>query len=142
MKTLFKSRGVTLLEIMLVLAIASMIIVMSIRYYQSANQSSQVNAFLTQVQGITAAVDSLAQGSSYNTITQATVTSVLGGGANALVPPWGGSMTFAATTSGYTLTPNPAPAGAVCTMVTTRLKTNSHYTVGANCGSITYNANT
>ena len=62
MKRFAKSMlGVTLLEIMLVLAIAAMIIVMSVRYYQSASASQQVNAVLQQIQGITAAADGLAQ---------------------------------------------------------------------------------
>ena len=50
MKRTIKSiYGATLLEIMLVLAIAAMIIVMSVRYYQSAQMSSQANAFVAQV---------------------------------------------------------------------------------------------
>jgi type II secretory pathway component PulJ len=40
--------GVTLLEIMLVLAVAAMIIIMSVRYYESANSSQQANATLQQ----------------------------------------------------------------------------------------------
>ncbi len=38
--------GVTLLEIMLVLAIAAMVVVMSIRYYQAARASQQANDVL------------------------------------------------------------------------------------------------
>ena len=67
--------GVTLLEIMLVLAIAAMIIVMSIRYYQSANASSQANALMQQIQAITAAADNIAQGAGgvYSTISTTTL---------------------------------------------------------------------
>lgn len=61
MKSLSRSAGVTLLEIMLVLAIAAMIIVMSVRYYQSASSSQQATAAFAQVQAITAAADTLAQ---------------------------------------------------------------------------------
>ena len=63
-----KNQGVTLLEVLLVLAIAAMIIVMSIRYYQSASTSQQVNMTMEEIQAITAAADNLAIGSgSYQT---------------------------------------------------------------------------
>ncbi len=80
MKLLKSIKGVTLLEIMLVLAIAAMVIVMSIRYYQSATLSQQVNQTMSQIQSIAAAADNLAVGSnSYTTsATAPDVTSVVG----------------------------------------------------------------
>src|SRR3954470_14535314 len=59
MKRSFKSAyGVTLLEIMLVLAIAAMIVVMSIRYYQSASLNQKVAATMDNVTGIISAGES------------------------------------------------------------------------------------
>ncbi len=142
MKRFSKSMlGVTLLEIMLVLAIAAMIIVMSIRYYQAANQSQQANSFLEQVQGITATVESLAIGSgTYSTITVTNLQTMLPGGANALNAPWGGAITFAPAANGFTLTV-PAPSTPTCTLITKQLSVNNHYVVSATCGSVQYIAN-
>ena len=79
MKQLKSIKGVTLLEIMLVLAIAAMVIVMSIRYYQSATLSQQVNQTMSQIQAIAAAADNLAIGSgSYVAATQAAITAQVG----------------------------------------------------------------
>lgn len=59
MKRSFKSvLGVTLLEIMLVLAIAAMVIVMSIRYYQSASLNQKVSVTMNNITGIVAATES------------------------------------------------------------------------------------
>ncbi len=142
MKRFSKSMlGVTLLEIMLVLAIAAMIIVMSIRYYQAANQSQQANSFLEQVQGITATVESLAIGSgTYSTITTANLQTMLPGGVSALNAPWGGAITFTANTNGFTLAV-PAPSTPTCTLITKQLSVNNHYTVDGSCATVTYIAN-
>lgn len=80
MRALAKSTlGVTLLEIMLVLAIAAMIIVMSIRYYDSATTSQQANTTLQQVQAIIVTMDNLGMGSnSYVGISQSDIESLLG----------------------------------------------------------------
>ena len=112
MKRFLKStQGVTLLEIMLVLAIAAMIIVMSIRYYQSAQASSQANAFVSQVQAIAAAAENLAQGT--GTFPAATtLTPILP--VNALTsPPWGGTLAYQSAATGFTLTYT-APGAATC----------------------------
>ena len=72
-------RGVTLLEIMLVLAIAAMIIVMSVRYYQSTTNAQQANAFVAQMQAIAAAMDQLAESThSYKNIQEAELTALVG----------------------------------------------------------------
>ena len=61
MKLALQSKGVTLLEIMLVLAIAAIIIVMSVRYYQSTTNAQQAHAFIAQMQAIQAALDQTAE---------------------------------------------------------------------------------
>src|SRR5438128_3196775 len=96
----FKSSvlGVTLLEIMLVLAIAAMIIVMSIRYYQSAGSSNQANAVLQQIQAITAMADNLAQtNGSYSSVSNGTLDPLLPG--NSFTAPSSGKMTITGGTA-------------------------------------------
>ncbi len=135
------TQGVTLLEIMLVLAIAAMIIVMSVRYYQSASQNQQANAFIEQVQGIAATVESYAQGAGgYTNASQAAITPLLPN--NAFVAPWGGTMSLTATTTGFSLAINPGCSPAVGSLVQVRLQSDKRFTVSATCTSVAYNATT
>jgi type II secretory pathway pseudopilin PulG len=124
--------GVTLLEIMLVLAIAAMVIVMSIRYYQSATSSQQANSALAQIQSITAAADSIAQGAggyTTSTISASNISPLLP--KNGLVTPWNGGVAFSnITATKYTVTLSNTPA-AVCPILKTKLAVNSHYDVTA-----------
>jgi type II secretory pathway pseudopilin PulG len=121
--------GVTLLEIMLVLAIAAMIIVMSVRYYQSATSSQQANAILQQIQAIVAAADGLAQGNgSYSNCTSTNVKPLLP--AAGLNTPWGTTITLSATASSITITIPKVPSG-VCPLVVTKLSANNHYSSSA-----------
>lgn len=119
--------GVTLLEIMLVLAIAAMIIVMSVRYYQSATANQQANAALQMVQGVTAAADSLAQATgSYSSVNKTTIESLMPN--RSLTLPWGATMTVAtgAAKNQYDVT-IPNTPGAVCTLLVSRLKASKKY---------------
>lgn len=138
--------GVTLLEIMLVLAIAAMIIVMSIRYYQSATSSQQANTILQQIQGVTAAMDNLAVGSgTYANITQAQLVAAVGGAAN-VTTPLGTTINMSApSATGYTIT---VPLNAtVCPMVATKVAANLKMaisggaTAAATCTTLTYTYN-
>ena len=134
MKQVFKSistRGVTLLEVMLVLAVAAMIILMSVRYYQSATASQQANAALQQIQGITAAADSLAQASGSYSAGGVSTTSLApllpGGTTNAFTTPWGTTITITAVgASSYTVSLPGTPSG-VCPLLTSKLRQNVHY---------------
>lgn len=138
MKRYCKSLGVTLLEILLVLAIAAMIIVMSVRYYQSATASQQSNALMSQIQSITAAADNLAQGGSYVDATQTAIAGLLP--QNGLTAPWGGAITVTGqSATSYLVTVKETPT-AVCTLIVNRLKTDNHYTT-VTCtptGDLTY----
>ena len=97
-RTLRTMLGVTLLEIMLVLAIASMVIVMSIRYYQTATASQQANAALEMISSITAAADSLAQGAGGYSSAALSATSIAPLlPANGLVTPWNQTVVIAAS---------------------------------------------
>ncbi|MBX3708333.1 MAG: hypothetical protein KIT56_06585 [Gammaproteobacteria bacterium] len=132
MKRVFKTvLGVTLLEVMLVLAIAAMIIVMSVRYYQSASASQQANAVLQQIQGIVSAADNLAQaGGSYSAVklNNSTLTPLLPGGA--LTTPWGEPITVTSTSATtFTINAGHVPSG-VCPLLYSKLATNNHYSIG------------
>ncbi|HEX4046143.1 MAG TPA: hypothetical protein VHZ76_10820 [Gammaproteobacteria bacterium] len=130
MQKMKRLSGVTLLEVLLVLAIAAMIIVMSVRYYQSASTSQQANTVLAQIQSITAAMDSLAQaGASYSNIFDSTIAPLLP--ANGLRPPWGGTpITVSGKGGKFTVTIPLMPAG-VCSIVKTYLDQNPHFKVEA-----------
>jgi type II secretory pathway pseudopilin PulG len=147
MKKFVKSvLGVTLLEVMLVLAIAAMIIVMSVRYYQSANASQQTNSILAQITAIVSAADSLSQSTgSYAGVTTTTITSVVP--ANSMTTPWGTDITISAqATSSFTVQIPTVPTN-VCPLMVARLQANAHFTNITACGnapttvSTTYIAN-
>lgn len=126
MKKVMKSvLGVTLLEVMLVLAVAAMIIVMSVRYYQSATANQQANSALQIIQGIAAAADSLAQSSgAFNGagVTAAAVQSLMPN--NSLALPWGTTATWAGTSATvYTVTMPSMPA-QVCQRVSASIRSN------------------
>lgn len=113
--------GVTLLEIMLVLAIAAMIIVMSIRYYQSASSNQKINSAVNIITGIVAAAESaLTMGGG---LSASTIKSYLPGGT---LPksPWGGDVTLSATTNTFTIV-IPNVGGDCSTKLSTLMSTNS-----------------
>jgi Tfp pilus assembly protein PilE len=140
MKNLSKMAGVTLLEVMLVLAVAAMIIVMSVRYYQSATNSSQVNDTMQLIQGITAAEDGLAQNTgSYSSGDTTAIQPLMPNGQ--MTTDWGGTVSVAGTATTFTITFSPAPSPVVCTMLTGKMLqggTGSKYTLPVGCGSVTY----
>jgi type II secretory pathway pseudopilin PulG len=130
MKQFRRALGVTLLEVMLVLAIAAMIIVMSVRYYQSASYSQQANTVLQQIQSIVAGADSIAQGKgTYSGITMTTLKPLLPGGGT--TTPWGEEITVLG--SGPTkvdITIPTVPAG-VCPLLLAKFAQNESFTIGA-----------
>jgi type II secretory pathway pseudopilin PulG len=128
--------GVTLLEIMLVLAIAAMVIVMSIRYYQSASDNQKINSALNTITGIVAAGESyLASGpaSGMSGISNAVLQSQVG----YTVPPspWGGSITVAGSgNTTYSISMPVSSSGSVCTRMIALLAQNSKFT-NTSCAS-------
>lgn len=136
------SRGVTLLEIMLVLAVAAMIIVMSVRYYQSATANQQANAVLQEIQAITAIADGVAQGNTrYSAVTQSSISQLMPN--QSLATPWGSTITVkSGNASSYSVSIPNAPT-AVCNQIPPRLQTNAKFS-GATCSnntiSYTYDA--
>lgn len=126
--------GVTLLEIMLVLAIAAMIIVMSVRYYQTASASQQANSVLQSIQAITSIADGLAQGSgSYTVVSQNSVKALMPN--KIMTTPWGTTIAVSTgTATSYDVTFPTMPA-AVCAQVTPKLQGNANYNITSSCGS-------
>jgi len=129
MRTNKSMLGVTLLEIMLVLAIAAMVIVMSVRYYQSASANQQANGALQMIQAITAAADSLSQGSgSYSTggVSTSTIQQLMP--QNSMTAPWGGAITIGSVSgNSYSVSVASVPE-QVCLLIKSRLTGNSKYT--------------
>lgn len=135
-QSILHSAGVTLLEIMLVLAVAAMIIVMSVRYYQSATSSQQATAALQQIQAVTAAADTLAQGSkAYAGVTNQAVANLINNG-NPMTTVWGGVITIGtATATTYPVTITLMPQ-AICTRLREQLSSNNRFTaLPASCAA-------
>lgn len=133
-----KQLGVTLLEILLVLAIAAMIIIMSIRYYQSASSSQQANMAMEEIQAITAAADNLALGTgSYTTGATATNLANVVGAANMMSPTNQPIVYAPASASTYTV--SMPLTTTVCTSVLAKLTALTKITNAAcNSGTLTY----
>lgn len=132
--------GATLLEVMLVLSIVGLIILMSVKYYQSATTSSQIQQVMGIVQAITAAADNIAaSGTGYASATSANIASIAGAGA--LKTPWGANVTITAGTTSYTVSIPSAPP-SVCSTIVLKLKVNPKFASPTCTGGIisyTYN---
>ena len=140
--------GVTLMEVMLVLAIAALIIVMSVRYYQTTASSQQANAVLLQIESITEIADRLAQGSgSYQNITQSAI--ALSMPNQLMTSPWGTPITITGGTATYYEVSYTKMPKSVCAQVVPRISANPRFnsTVGSGApacnaaGTFTYTYN-
>ncbi len=111
MKRTFKSiLGVTLLEIMLVMAIAAMVIVMSIRYYQSAASNQRVASGVDILTGyVGAAVSYIQAGGTFSGISSANLKVYLPGN-EMPASPWGGSTSIASGATNFTVNFTAVPA--------------------------------
>ncbi|HSW70609.1 MAG TPA: hypothetical protein VLH77_01360 [Gammaproteobacteria bacterium] len=145
-RTLRLMLGVTLLEVMLVLAIVSLIILMSVRYYQSTTTASQTQQLLGIISAVTAAADNLSLGTAagYGNVTSGNMGAIVG--ASNMTSPWGGPITFSsANSTTYTVTIPSVPAG-VCTAVKIKLQTNPKFNPPSACASgnfvYSYNSST
>jgi len=137
--------GVTLLEVMLVLSIVSLIILMSVRYYQATTNASQTQQGLALIQALSATADNLAMGDTggYSNATSANMKELSGAGI--LASPWGGTVAISAQTpTTYKIVIPNTPVG-VCDNVKNKLSTDSKFTFSACSGgasgiTYTYNA--
>lgn len=128
-------RGVTLLEILLVLTISASILIMSIRYYGSATSSLHTNTALQQIEVITAIVDNYAIGTSYTGINTETVKSLLP--SHALTTPWGTDIVIKSVASNAYEVVLPATPTQICPLILSKLAANTHYKVSSICGQST-----
>lgn len=142
-----KILGVTLLEIMLVLAIAAMIIVMSVRYYQSTTSAQQTTSVLAQIQAVTAAADQLSQGpNGYGNVSTSSLASIMGGTSN-LNTIWGGTITVTSSSATvYSVSISNMPY-QVCGGISAQLANNARFqglvacpTSGTTAFTYTYNS--
>lgn len=142
MKNLKRIQGATLLEVMLVLAIAAMIILMSVRYYKAATVSQQSADLLSKVQAVTAAADQLGQGvSQYSAITTSSLTNVVGSAV--MVTNYGAAITVTAqTATTYSISISVVPA-TICNTVAQQISGQGPRYVNATCTgtAITYTYN-
>ena len=129
-------QGATLLEIMLVLAIAAMIIVMSIRFYQSASNAQSANSILQQFQAITAAADNLGQASGGYLaagVDAASIKALIG--SKNLNSPFGAVTIGTATATTFPITFPSVPV-AVCTIVTKQIQNNPKAVSANTCSGV------
>ena len=118
--------GVTLLEIMLVLAVAAMVIVLSIRYYSSATASSQANAMMGTFQAIIASAGNIALGTgTYSGVTDTAMATII----KPYQSPWGVSdVKVAGTAASFTVTVTGSTPAGVCALLLPKLKADPHMT--------------
>ena len=138
MKRTFKSTvGVTLLEIMLVLAIAAMVIVMSIRYYSQASSNQRITSYADMLTGIMSAGQSWVQGgNTYSSISNANVQVYMPG--NTIpVSPWGSTITVTGSANTIVVTLSAAPSATDCTKLTTLLQPNKSISLNSSCTTTT-----
>jgi Flp pilus assembly protein TadG len=135
--------GATLLEVMLVLSIIALIILMSIRYYQAANNASQSEQVLALIEAITATAENITSGTSggytASTLNSANITNL--GGTSILKAPNGGTITVTPSTSTTYAVVIPVVSN-VCALVKIKISSNPKYTVPTCTGSsLTYTYN-
>lgn len=129
--------GVTLLEIMLVLAIASMVIVMSMKYYQSASLSQKLNATSAALAAIAAAGETVYAAKGNLTTAATDIPTYLPNGVVPNSPFGGAAMTLAnVSASSFSVTVTSISASQ-CAQLTNALSQNSKFAVACPTGVVT-----
>ena len=122
------NKGFTLLEVLLVLVIAAMIILVSVRYYQSASSTQNANTMIQQVQAIMSAIDAISGSTATGSVTQSSIKDFLG--PDSLSSPYGSvTITGSSTGSGYAIAYPSNISSPVCTLVKNQLKSNVKITI-------------
>jgi len=118
--------GVTLIEVLLVLAFVSLLMVLAIRYYQQAVNHSYANSALEMVSSITVAASSLqSTNNTYNPVSTSAIQPLMPNGS--LTTPWGGQMSIVGSwNNGYMITITNIPQG-VCLLIESHLATNPDF---------------
>lgn len=128
--------GITLIETLLVLGIAALIIVMSVRYYQSTVYSEQAVAFTTMAQAIAAAQNSLSQGTGTYTSSNSSLSSILPAGG--MEQPWGGQVKVVKVKPGTFTIQTTGMDRGVCAIVIKQLMA---YNIGGSANASTNTGN-
>lgn len=132
MKSSYKTKmlGVTLLEIMLVLAIIGVVIAMSIRYFQSASSGQRIASGLNAVQGVVGAVENYRMGGGQMSSIDSAKAYMPGGEWPA--SPWTGKIVTVAGTSNYSITMD--VASTACVDFKAKLEANGFTTSACSSG--------
>lgn len=135
-----KQRGIGLLELMLSLAIISILLVMATRYWIVSNRSSQVNRAVAQLGALQGAINQWKTG---NPSTPPTFTDLNNIGAlsnmdyqnNAVTNPWGGSVTLSSNTDGsVTINMEQVPEAA-CNSLAVKYNADPNFSPAYPCGA-------
>ncbi|OGT62015.1 MAG: hypothetical protein A3F14_00335 [Gammaproteobacteria bacterium RIFCSPHIGHO2_12_FULL_43_28] len=121
-----KRTGVTLLEIMLVLALAAMVIILSVRYYTTSTSFREANDLLSKISAITAAADTIAgPTSSYTGVTRQSVVDLVS--ENSMTTPWGGAIGFTVDSARSYTVSIPGVPSVTCNKIRSNLSANPHF---------------
>ncbi len=138
--------GATLLEIMLVLAVAALILLMSVKYYQTASASKQANDGLSMIQAIQSMADNVAAASGSYVSGGLNSTNVQAMLPNSGIVPWSNASSDVVTVGTVDATSYvinlPAVPANVCPLITSKLVGDSHYSNVTPCsvaaGTVSY----
>ena len=143
-KLIKRALGITLIETMLVLAIAASIIVMSARYFEASQHSSQANAYYAQVQSYITAANNIYQNTGVFP-SKTAMEGILPNGANAWNLPWGTAGAYEAFVAppGFGFSHGiHTPSPATCALIKAKFASNPKIVVnGSNCTSVRYFVN-
>jgi len=132
--------GVTLLEMMLVMAIAAIIVVLAVRYYQNASDGQKANQIQDEILNIISAADNIAQGpGTYSGITTTAVTTVAG--SSNMITPYGTAITITSQSqTSYSVQIPAIPAG-VCASLASKLQANPRLAASVACSGTSGSVN-
>ena len=117
------SKGFTLLEMFLVVAVMAAIGFVAARHYVSVSASSKANETVLAVNHIHAATASYSQDQGKQPSSVTTLVSAGYLASNYEKSPWGGSLSLGAEQNGkYTVSVNTIPTKSLCQMIYNRLK--------------------
>jgi len=141
-----KNKGIGLLELMLSLAIIAILLIMAIRYYQSANLSQQMSSATDMFNAVRSAMKNFYNDNAGNSggQSQASINSLIASGylpPSFGVNPWGGSVGLSSDAASCTLGSliTPGPTYGVCmnnvpTAACGQLKIKLDSTINSNLG--------
>ena len=126
-----KTRGLTLIEVLLVLGLMALAIVAAVLYFNSTSNTQRTNEALTQIQSYSTGIKSLSSGqSSYGNNTDLVPVAIGGGIAprnavngTVLVNPWGGPTTITGLNNTFRISMTGVPQESCVRLVSGGLMT-------------------